>query len=139
MGADMLIQSIGFKTKDHFLLDEEWARSAFERARRSVNAIDTARLAEINADQGTAYEDIASYKLDLTNDLAEVEAAVLGSHRQITTVAGGKGIILFVSGGLSWGDPPTELFGSMSRLLEAEVLPDARWPEPARSNKQSTS
>jgi hypothetical protein len=45
-------------------------------------------------------------------------------------VEGGNGVILLISGGLSWGDPPGELFNSMSRTVEAGVFPDARWPEP---------
>ena len=28
MGADMLIQSIGFKAKERFLIDEEWAAAS---------------------------------------------------------------------------------------------------------------
>ncbi|HET6250905.1 MAG TPA: hypothetical protein VFE47_24665 [Tepidisphaeraceae bacterium] len=128
MGADMFIQSIGFKAKDRYLIDQESAKSVFAKASEAIEAIDEARMAQINQEHGTEYSDLHYYKRDLRNALAEVEAAALGTHRQAAIAEGGGGIILLLSGGLSTGDAPTELYESMSRLAEAEVLPDARWP-----------
>lgn len=126
MGAELLIQSIGFKAKNRFLIDKKWARSAFKQARGAINAIDAARMAEINAEHEGSHADLEGYKRELMHDLAEIEAAVFSAHRAAATVQGAKGIILLLSGGMSWGDSPTELFDAMARLLEADVMPDAR-------------
>ena len=139
MGADMVIESIGFKTNERRLIDEEWAAAAFAQARQAIAAIAESRLAEINGDAGNSYADIESYKQDLTNDLAQIELAAVGAHHQAAMVDGGDGIILLVSGGLSWGDSPGELFDSMSRLIESGVFPDARWPDAAHSHNKSTN
>jgi hypothetical protein len=128
MGADMLIQSIGLKALNRFVIDDEWALSAFVLAKQAIDAIDEKRLVEIN-DPLRAYDDVASCKRELLSDLAQVETAILGDHRQAAKIEGGDGIILLLSGGMSWGDPPTELFESMTRLLEADVMPDARGPQ----------
>jgi len=134
----MLIESIGFKTNERRLIDEEWAAAAFAQARQVIAAIDETRLADVNGDPDNSYDDIDSYKHDLLNDVAEIELAVVGAHRQAAMVEGGNGIMLLVSGGLSWGDSPGELFESMSRLMESGVFPDARWPNPHRSHNEST-
>jgi hypothetical protein len=131
MGADLLIMSIGLTAKKRYEVDEESAKSAFAKAREAIAAIDDKTLAAINTEPGIPYADVESCKRTLLDDLADVEAAALGSHRQAAIVEGGGGIVLLLSGGLSWGDSPSELFESMSRLLEADVFPDARWPEPA--------
>jgi hypothetical protein len=91
--------------------------------------IDESRLAEVNLNPSNSYEDIVGYQEDLTSDLAELELAVVGSHRQAAMIEGGNGIMLLVSGGLSWGDSPGKLFDSMSRLIASGVFPDARWPK----------
>jgi hypothetical protein len=139
MGAELLIQSIGFKAKDRFLLDEQWAMAAFGAARTAIETIDDARLAEINAEIENTVAELDGYKRDLLNDLGNLEVAALGSHRQAVRVEGGNGIILILSGGMSWGDSPSELFDSMSRLIEAAVFTDARWPETNDSPNQSTT
>ena len=128
MGADMLIESIGFKSNERRLIDEEWAAAALAQAREAIAAINEKRLAETNSDAANSYDDIESYKQDLIHDVGEIELAVAGAHRQAAMVEGGNGIILMVSGGLSWGDSPGELFASMSRLVESGVFPDVRWP-----------
>jgi hypothetical protein len=130
MGADILIQSLGFKAKDHHQIDQEWATSVFAQARQAIEAIDEARMAQINEEHGTEYDDLDYYKRDLRKDLAEVETAALGEDRQGARVQGGGGIILLVAGGMSWGGSPGELYEAMSRLVEAAVLVDARWPAP---------
>jgi hypothetical protein len=128
MGADLLIQSIGMKAKDG-RLDEEWAKAEFAKTRQAIAAVDDAGLAEANSMDGDSYANLDDYKETLSDDLAAVESAAFGNQRSAATVHGGGGVILLLSGGLSWGDPPSELFDSMSRLQEAGVLPDSRWTE----------
>ena len=138
MGADMVIESIAFKTNERGLIDEQWTAAAFAQARGAIAAIDEMRLAEVNDHSGNSYDDIESYKQDLIKDLAEIELAAVGAHRQAAMIDGGNGIMLLVSGGLSWGDSPGELFASMSRLAESGVFPDARWPNAYVPHNQST-
>lgn len=130
MGADLWIESIGFKATANNQIDPDWARWALARASNAIQAIDAAFLARINEDQGNDYPSVGEYKQLLQSDLKDVEVAVFEHHRHAATVVGGGGIVLLISGGLSWGDVPTELFQSMFRLQEAAVLPDVRWPEP---------
>jgi hypothetical protein len=135
MGADLLIESIAFKAADctkRLVVDEQWAAGAFEQARRAIDALDEAFLARINDEQYNDYPDLAHYKQLLMSDLDEVGNAALAGHRQAATIQGGKGILLLISGGLSWGGPPSDLFESMSRLNEAGVLSDAGWPDKGR-------
>jgi hypothetical protein len=82
MGADMVIESIAFKTNKRRLIDEEWAAAALAQAREAIAAINEKRLAEVNCDPDNSYDDIESYKQDLINDLAKIELAVVGAHRQ---------------------------------------------------------
>src|SRR6185437_5178882 len=126
MGANFVIQSIGLKAHADGSVDERWAKSAFSQARHAIAAIDQAKLTQISDEHGIAYHDVEGYQRDLQKCLAEVEQAVLGDHRQAAIVDGGGGIVLLLAGGMSWGDPPTELFEAISRLHEANVLPDAR-------------
>ena len=127
MGADLLIESIGFKARnDRCLIDEEWAVAAFDQARKAIAAIDVAPLDEL--ERGYQYADVDEYKAELMKDLAEIEQATGGSCRQAAMIDGGGGVILLVAGGMSWGESPSELFESMSRVVEAKVFPDARWP-----------
>jgi hypothetical protein len=131
MGADTCLEAIGFKAADNNQIDPDWARSALTRAKEAIEAIDEKFLAQINEDFGNDYPDLAEYKKTLLSDLQDLELAVFQTHRHAVSIAGGGGVVLLVSGGLSWGDAPTELFESMFRLQEAAVFPDARWPEPA--------
>jgi len=137
MGAEMLIQSIGFKAKERFMIDEQWATAAFAKARTAIEAIDQGRMDEIQLQE--EYDSVDDYKQSLLDDLKEVEQAIFATHRQAATVEGGDGIILLLSGGISWGDSPGALFDSMERLAESDVFPDARWPEPDGSQNQLTN
>jgi hypothetical protein len=128
MGSEMLIMSLGLKAKDRFRVDEEWARSALADARRAIDAMDAAQLKKITGERGKSRKAIHNYKQGLIAALDDVESAAFGNHRQAAIIEGGGGIVLLLAGGMSWGDPPTELFDSMARVLEADVIPDARWP-----------
>lgn len=133
MGADLWMESIGFKAIGTHQIDLEWARSALAQATEAIARIDEHFLARINQ-EGNDYPNLADYRKTLLSDLKDVEQAVFDHHRHAAVLPAGNGIVLLVSGGLSWGDAPTELFESMFRLQEAEVFPDARWPKAAVSD-----
>lgn len=128
MGADLWMESIGFKVIGTHQIDLEWARSALAQAREAIAPIDELFLARINQ-EGNDYPNLADYQKTLLSDLKDVEQAVLDHHRHAAVLPAGNGILLLVSGGLSWGDAPTELFESLCRLQESQVFPDARWPD----------
>jgi hypothetical protein len=86
------------------------------------------QLKKITGERGKSRKALHEYKHGLIAALDDIESAAFGNHRQAAIVEGGGGIVLLLAGGMSWGDPPTELFDSMSRLLEADVIADARWP-----------
>ena len=124
----MLIMSLGLKAKNRYRVDDEWARSAFAQAKRAIDAIDAAQMKKITGGRGKSRKALHDYKQGLIADLDDVESAAFGNHRQAALIEGGCGIVLLLSGRMLWGDSPTELFDSMSRLLEADVMPDARRP-----------
>ncbi len=128
MGAGTLLQSIGFKANRGFKLDRRQARSAIAQAKRAIAALEQARFEAINEEMCGEYTDLTQYKQLLLSDVATVEEGLADDRRDATFIAGGSGVVLLVSGGLSWGDAPSELFESISRLHHAEVMPDARWP-----------
>jgi hypothetical protein len=128
MGAALLIQSIGFKANQRFEVDQEWASSSLAQARGAIAQLDQTRFEAINEELCGEYSDLAAYRELLLSDVAAVEAALADQGRDADLMAGGAGVVLLISGGLSWGDPPTDLYESITRLRHAEVMPDARWP-----------
>jgi hypothetical protein len=138
MGAEMVLFSMGFKAKQRFMFDEVWTKAAFDEARKAIESIDEEKMQK-DALLPEDYDSADEYKQILLKDLKDVERAVFEYDRQAGIVEGGDGIILLVSGGMSWGDSPTELYASMSRLAEADVFPDARWPEEGPSQNQATN
>lgn len=69
--------------------------------------------------------DLAVTKQALRKSLAAVRAAVQHGSRDVTTVPAGAGIILYITGGPSWGDSPTELYNDFCSLV-ISGFPDAR-------------
>lgn len=128
MGAAMLLLSIGFKANDRSELDHEQADVALAQARLAIEALPQARFDAINEEMGGEYTDLTQYRQLLLNDVTAIAAALADDRGDATFIAGGFGVVLLISGGLSWGNAPTELFESISRLRHAEVMPDARWP-----------
>jgi hypothetical protein len=125
----MLLQSIGFRADHQYEPDQEWARAALAKARGAIAQFDLARFDVINDEMCGEYDDLEVYKRLLLNDVAAVEAALTDQGSDADLMAGGAGVVLLITGGLSWGDPPTQLYESITRLRHAEVMPDARWPQ----------
>jgi hypothetical protein len=135
MGADMVLASLGFKADEQFKLDTEQANLALARARHAIETLDETKFDAINEELSGEYEDIAQCKQLLLSDVAAVEAALASDRRDSAMIPGGAGIVLLVSGGPTWGDPPTELSESIWRLADAHVMPDSRWPAASRSDE----
>ncbi len=125
----MFVRSIGFKAIHEFGIDQQWACSAIAQARRAIEELDQKHFEAINKELGGEYTELDEYRQLLLSDIAAIEAALGHKRRDAASVAGGPGVVLLISGGLSTGDPPTELFASISRLQHAGLMPDARWPE----------
>lgn len=132
MGADMLIASLGFrkeKTAGRTRRNIEALLRAAERKIRAANAVsDLGEYRDFclpdRAEDNTTMTDI---KQALLRDLKDIRCALLGSHRQACLIDGGGGIDILVSGGLSWGDDPCELFIAINHLQTAGVIEDARY------------
>jgi hypothetical protein len=129
MGAEMALASLGFKTGEQFELDQKAATAALAQARKAIKALDRKRFNAINRELCGGYKNIAEYRRVLLSDVAAIEAAITERCRDAAFITGGPGIVLLISGGPSWGDPPTELCESIGRLADADVMPDARWPK----------
>jgi hypothetical protein len=129
MGAEMALASLGFKADERFELDQKAATAALAQARRAIKALDRKRFTAINNDLCGEYENLAEYRRVLRGDVAAIKAAITGQCRDAAFITGGPGIVLLISGGPSWGDPPTELYESIGRLCDADLMPDARWPK----------
>jgi hypothetical protein len=125
----MLLASLGFKADDRFELDQKAAAAALAQARRAIKSLDQKRFKAINNDLCGEFENLAAYRRVLLGDVAAIEEAIAEQRRDAAFITGGPGIVLLISGGPSWGDPPTELYESIGRLADADVIPDARWPK----------
>jgi hypothetical protein len=108
MGADMLIASLAI---------EQGLDPDFAAAHRVVEVITGDRVEE--ADEFDDLPDLDSpegllaLRADLHDRLDQLEQALCGREFTWTTVRGAN---VFVTGGLSWGDSPTEAFELVNRL-----------------------
>jgi hypothetical protein len=111
MGADMLIAS---------LVISNGTLPDFAAAHRRIEALTLADIDEPDEfldlpDPGTP-EGVLTLREDLHRRLAELEQALVGREFTWTDVRGAK---VYVTGGLSWGDSPTEAFALVDRLRAA--------------------
>ena len=67
-------------------------------------------------------ENVERVREILLRDVEEIRQAVKGVHRQAAWLCCGE-YNLLVTGGLSWGDDPVELYGSMNRVLSSGFMP----------------
>lgn len=100
----------------------------FDAARQYVEELTEKALCEA-AGEGAIEDIIYMYpetleeaKAALRTALEDFEQAVTGYHRQVTTLHLRNGDVIYLSGGLSWGDPPTELYESIEVLRYCGVL-----------------
>jgi hypothetical protein len=108
MGADMLIAS---------LVIPSGAQPDFAAAHRRVEAVIAADIDEPDEfldlpDPGTP-EGLLALREDLHRCLTELEDALVGREFTWTEVRDAK---VYLTGGLSWGDSPTEAFELVDRL-----------------------
>lgn len=108
MGADMLIAS---------LVIGEGQRPEFKAAHRAVDALTAAEVVEAEEfcdlpDLATS-EGLRTLREDLHLRLDELERALDSREFTWTSV---RGATVYVTGGLSWGESPTEAFDVVDRL-----------------------
>ena len=133
MGADMLIASIGYKRGQSKAKTDKNIKTMLNAATEKIKAalsikeLDESGCTFPGGEEGA--EALNEAKEMLLEDLKEVSSALLGYHRQAAWIAGGSEIEVLVSGGLSWGDDPTELYAAINRLQSAGVINDARYPK----------
>lgn len=114
MGADMLITA---------LVIEQGSRPDFEAARAAIDALSPAQVEfpdefwdhDVETDEG-----LDAIRHELRDSLAEVKAALKWS-RELTSLEL-RGATVYLTGGLSNGDAPTELFEAITRLYAVPVV-----------------
>jgi len=113
MGADLLIYTLTWDKKRKL----NW--NAGYKLIKSLKEVP--KLLMI-ADGGKDSDDLEEIKNTLNSDLTELKDAVrAGGRRDVSLISLGHLNILW-TGGMSWGDDPTEMFTSLSRLEESHVL-----------------
>lgn len=65
---------------------------------------------------------MAELRSELRSALREFETAVDGSDRELTWLTLRNGDVVYLTGGMSWGDAPTELYEAMEKLVWTGVL-----------------
>jgi hypothetical protein len=131
MGADMLVSSIAFRVGKTAKETTKNVKKLLATAKKRINAYESLKdfgedaLFEFNVAEDASLADV---KAKLLADLADVKSALDNNHREGCIIPGGAGIEILVAGGMSWGDEPCELFGSINRLFAAGVIDDLRFP-----------
>lgn len=118
MGADMCL-ALAILPKDEAPKFEE-ARAYIEKA----DAADFLRDCGEEDVQDIPYfggEDLDELREALREALSSLERAVTDWHRQAATLHFGDKVI-YATGGLSWGDAPTELYEEMELLMWTGVM-----------------
>ena len=111
MGADLLLASLVIdKSKS---LDFNAGRLAVQR----LGAEDIEVADEFYDDDPDAAEGLAAIRSTLRDDLSKLEEA-LAASREIDWIEV-RGATVYVTGGMSYGDVPTEIFATISRLRAA--------------------
>lgn len=119
MGADMLVA---------VAVLEAGEEPDFDAARRYIDKLSEERLCEAAGEE--VVEDVPyvggrslpEVRAALHEALAVFERAVTGYHREITELWPRNGDVIYLTGGLSWGDAPTELYEQIEKLTYSGVL-----------------
>lgn len=114
MGAEMLISALAIDAGR--VPDFGAARDAIEELRSEQIEVPE-EFWDLDPDNE---EDLAAIREQLHSSLAELDSA-LGRSRELTWLAL-RGICVYLTGGLSSGDAPTELFADFTRLQAAPVI-----------------
>jgi len=121
MSAEMLVSVLGFDRR------KNGAKKQIAKCRKNIAALKTVK--DVNTVAMDAYFEgfpIELIRVEMESSLKEIALAILGRHpeRAFIWLPNGKTCIL-VSGGVSYGDSPTELFNDMEKIQS--VWPDTIW------------
>jgi hypothetical protein len=109
MGLDLLITATAI---DQGRMPDWGAAGA------AIAALDASALDEFDDD----FSGVDELQRRLRSDLEDMRAAFSEPVRRDATTLEVRGLVIYVAGGMSSGDPPSELYGSMRRLLRTDVL-----------------
>lgn len=111
MGADMLISIV---------MIDDGKKPDFRKGRKYIDELARKPSDKWPLEIRDRYADGSELVVDLRGSLGNLILAWKGDHRQAADMkVGGKEIL--ITGGLSWGDSPTELFGDIEKLRDAHV------------------
>jgi hypothetical protein len=94
-----------------------------DAAYRTVGALEEGDMAQLEEETGEAYESLAALRESLLVSLKEFESVWTGEAyaRDMAGIEVGQYSVL-LTGGMSWGDTPTESYDVIRRLEAAGVL-----------------
>ena len=124
MGANMILAAWTIKHKSSWKATERYALKLLQKAERNIRKAKKFDKDFLENWFSRDQEGIDNARDTLLLDVDELRAAVMGHHRQVAWICAGRYDVL-VTGGLSHGDSPTELYDSIDRLQAAGMLPDA--------------
>lgn len=138
MGADLLVATLGskFTNKKGWKTDMLKRLDKAEKGVRAWKSLKSVRAefrgevenCTIDEDEEMTLEDCQNIALEA---IADVRAAVAHGSRDVTITEGGrtkggKPVALWMTGGMSWGDAPTDSFYAFQRIMIMGTFPDAR-------------
>lgn len=122
MGAEMIIAHVERRHgRDESELLELIANLTPEEATRIFEAAEGDTWDGLYADD----EIVDETELELVQRrLTEAVSAIFHGHREVTfiEIGGFGGPVVWLTGGPSWGDNPTEMFMPFSYLAEADII-----------------
>lgn len=114
MGADLLLTA---------LVIETGRAPDFDAARIAIEAVTSAQIEvpdEFWDEDPDSDVGLEAIRHELRNSLDDLEAA-LQQSRELASLEL-RGATVYLTGGMSWGDAPTELFDTFTRLLAVPVV-----------------
>lgn len=118
MGADMCVELavIGEDEEPDFEAARSYIATAVEK-----DLMRHSRCDELEDLACGDWETVDELRKALRAALASFEVAVSAWHREATRLHR-NGEVIYLTGGLSWGDAPTELYDEMALLHETGVM-----------------
>jgi hypothetical protein len=132
MGADLLFISLGARItkrlKNGDSKDDMEARLDATLAKvdawGSLEDVPEMVIDDISEGEGKEGTTLADIQERLRADIKDIRESVSDGARDVSTIGGGGDTLLYVTGGMSWGDAPCDSYSVFSRVCE--VFPDAR-------------
>lgn len=140
MGADFTLLTLACKGSSEARNDMKARLATAKRAVKRLTMEEAKEIDTLTFMPRNDHDDIdvAVTARQLLSSIAAVRAAVLHGSRDVTVVHGGAGIILYITGGFSWGDSPSELYDDFRNLAVFSGFRDARDEKISPSPRQGT-